>query len=218
MNDASSSTIVMGGMPPGKGAMSTGGFAEWANSVMLSPVPIQYALVPLSEIAESVAEPCAAPSAAVAVAASAAEAAVPTDAADVGGGHRAVPPRPGQGVPPPPVQDDDRRGEGGGTAVLRVVRVRLRGQVPDEGDEGNLLEVHGYLLLPVDDQRPRGCVGEGRDLPALGTATAAATTTALTHQLFDVNLLSRQWVRTAAGSFAGRPPLCLSRCTQPPRG
>ena len=36
-----------------------------------------------------------------------------------------------------------------------------------------------------------GCVGEGRDLPPLGTATAAATTTALTHQLFDVNLLSR---------------------------
>ena len=51
---ASSSTIVMGGTPPGKGAMSTGGFAARATRVTLNPVPIQYELVPLSELAEAV--------------------------------------------------------------------------------------------------------------------------------------------------------------------
>ena len=52
--DSASSTIVMGGTPPGKGAMSTGGFAEWANSVTLNPVPIKYELIPLSELGEAV--------------------------------------------------------------------------------------------------------------------------------------------------------------------
>lgn len=54
--DSSSSTIVMGGTPPGKGAMTVGGFAEWAESVTHKPIPIKYRLFPIAELGEVVAQ------------------------------------------------------------------------------------------------------------------------------------------------------------------
>jgi hypothetical protein len=51
------SLIVMGGSPAGSGnpAATTAGFAEWASTVTLNPMPIKYELMPLSELADAVA-------------------------------------------------------------------------------------------------------------------------------------------------------------------
>jgi hypothetical protein len=56
VSNSATTTVIMGGNPPGKGSMSMGGFAEWANTVTLNPVPVRYKLSPLSELAEAIAD------------------------------------------------------------------------------------------------------------------------------------------------------------------